>query len=245
MHTVRVNTITTQYGDKFMKSISEIQHKFGKEIAIKALNMEAIKLSPSDPFRWASGYRMPIYNDNRRLLADSEARALIAHGFKAVLDTLDISFSVIAGTSTAGIPHATTLSDLLNLPLVYVRSSGKDHGMKNQIEGIGPSLSLKGKNVLLIEDLISTGGSSIAAVQALREQGAIVPYCLSIFTYQLSASKEAFETLNPPCINISLLDYESMLATAYENGYLKEADVELLVEWRKDPFGWGLNNNFV
>lgn len=228
-----------------MNTITEIQQRVGKEIAQKALHMEAIKLSPLDPFRWASGYRMPIYNDNRRLLADSDARMIIANGFKELIKAIGTPFDVIAGTSTAGIPHATTLSDLLHLPLIYVRSSGKDHGLKNTIEGIGPFLSLKGKRVLLIEDLISTGGSSIAAVQALRQEGAIVPYCLSIFTYQLKESKEAFETLTPPCINISLLDYESMLATAHENGYLKEAELELLVEWRKDPFGWGKNNNFV
>ena len=228
-----------------MKSIKEIQLMYGKEIATKALKMEAIKLSPKDPFRWASGYRMPIYNDNRRLLADSEARKIIAKGFKELIEAIDLSFSVIAGTSTAGIPHATTLSDVLNLPLIYVRSSGKEHGMKNKIEGIGPSLSLEGKNVLLIEDLVSTGGSSIAAVQALREEGANVPYCLSIFTYQLHASTVAFESLDPPCTNISLLDYESMLATANENGYLKETELELLVEWKKAPFDWGKNNNFV
>ncbi len=178
-----------------MKSIKEIQLMYGKEIATKALKMEAIKLSPKDPFRWASGYRMPIYNDNRRLLADSEARKIIAKGFKELIEAINLSFSVIAGTSTAGIPHATTLSDVLNLPLIYVRSSGKEHGMKNKIEGIGPSLSLEGKNVLLIEDLVSTGGSSIAAVQALREEGANVPYCLSIFTYQTT------------CINRGILNH--------------------------------------
>ncbi|NCB02429.1 MAG: orotate phosphoribosyltransferase [Spirochaetia bacterium] len=228
-----------------MKTITDIQQEFGKKIAKKALSMEAIKLSPKEPFRWASGARMPIYNDNRRLLADSEARRLIAQGFKELFEAVEPSFSVIAGTSTAGIPHATTLSDILQLPLIYVRSSGKEHGLKNQIEGIGPALSIEGKRVLLIEDLISTGGSSIAAVNALRDQGAIVPYCFSIFTYQLEASKEAFETLNPPCISISLLDYESMLATAEETGYLNETDMKLLFEWRKDPFGWGLKNNFV
>ncbi len=228
-----------------MKKIIEIQQEFGREIAKKAFKMEAIKLSPQDPFRWASGYRMPIYNDNRRLLADSEARSLIARGFKEILDTIDTDFSIIAGTSTAGIPHATTLSDLLQLPLIYVRSSGKDHGLKNQIEGIGPSLTLQGKQVLLIEDLISTGGSSIAAVSALREEGALVPYCLSIFTYQLGASKEAFDSLKPTCTSISLLDYESMLATAHEAGYLDENDMSLLVEWRMDPFGWGKKNNFL
>ncbi len=228
-----------------MNSISEIQQKFGKEIAQRALHLEAIKLSAKDPFRWASGYRMPIYNDNRRLLASASARKVVARGFQHLIDVIGTSFEVIAGTSTAGIPHATTLADLLDLPLIYVRSSGKEHGLKNTIEGIGPSLSLHGKKVLLIEDLVSTGGSSIQAVKALQEEGALVPYCFSIFTYQLSASQEAFDALETPCTNISLLDYESMLQVATKEGYLEKSDLELLVEWKRDPFMWGKNNNFV
>jgi orotate phosphoribosyltransferase len=228
-----------------MKNTKAVQEKFGPMIAKKAFEMEAIKLSTTDPFRWASGYRMPIYNDNRRLLADSSARKLIAEGFYALVEELNLTFGSIAGTATAGIPHATTLSDMMQLPLLYVRSAGKDHGMKNQIEGVGPKHSIKGESVLLIEDLISTGGSSIKAINALREQEALVSYCLSIFTYNLQASIDAFDQLSPPCANISLLDYDTMLSTAVEQGYLDETSLSLLREWREDPFNWGAKNNFL
>ncbi len=227
-----------------MKTIEAIQKEYGKKIAHAALHMEAIKLNPADPFRWASGYRMPMYNDNRRLLADSATRALIGEGFQALVETLGLTPEVVAGTATAGIPHATTLADALSLPLVYVRSSGKEHGLKQQVEGPGPSLTLEGKEILLIEDLISTGGSSIKAVKALQETGGKVPYCLSIFTYGFSAATEAFEALDPEVGNISLLDYATMLETAQETGYLDEEGVALLSEWREDPFGWGKAHNF-
>ncbi len=227
-----------------MKTIQEIQEHYGKKIALSALKMEAIRLNPADPFRWASGYRMPIYNDNRRLLADAGTRSLIKEGFLALIETLAIDAEVVAGTATAGIPHATTLADALSLPLVYVRSSGKDHGLKQQIEGPGPSLVLEGKSILLIEDLISTGGSSIKAVKALQETGGTVPFCLSIFTYGFNASKEAFDALDPAVGNISLLDYDTMLKSARETGYLDDTGVDLLNQWREDPFGWGKAHNF-
>lgn len=227
-----------------MNDITGIQKEFGPKIAAKAFEMEAIKLSTEDPFRWASGYRMPIYNDNRRLLADHSARNLIAEGFSALIEHLGITFHGIAGTATAGIPHATTLSDKLKMPLLYVRSAGKDHGMKNQIEGTGPVYSIGGKNILLIEDLISTGGSSIRAVEALRAQKALVPFCLSIFTYNLPSSAEAFGKLDPSCTSISLLDYDTMLSTAVDSGYLDANSLRLLKEWREDPFNWGSSNNF-
>ncbi len=132
----------------------------------------------------------------------------------------------------------------MGLPLVYVRSSGKDHGLGQQIEGPGPSLTLEGKDILLIEDLISTGGSSIKAVKALQENGGKVPYCLSIFTYGFDTAREAFEKLDPEVGNISLLSYAMMLETAQETGYLDEDGVRLLSEWREDPFGWGKVHNF-
>jgi len=151
---------------------------------------------------------------------------------------------VVAGTATAGIPHATTLADSMRLPLVYVRSSGKDHGLGQQIEGPGPSLSLEGKEVLLIEDLISTGGSSIKAIKALQETGARVSYCFSIFTYGFDAAQEAFSSLAQQVGHVSLLDYDTMLQVAQESGYLDRDGVELLSAWRKDPFGWGRTHGF-
>ena len=127
---------------------------YSKSIALKALEMGAIRLSPNKPFCWASGYYMPIYNDNRTLLASPEVREMIALSFEEILSSLLFDPDNIAGTSTAGIPHATTLADKMKKSLSYVRSSNKDHGLKNQIEGLGKQKSYEGKKVLLIEDLI-------------------------------------------------------------------------------------------
>ena len=156
-------------------------------LASRALELNAIKLQPNDPFTWTSGYRMPIYNDNRLFLGDAADRKTIASGFAEVIRESGISFDVIAGTATAGIPHATTLADTLQAPLVYVRAQAKGHGLQNRIEG--PLAS--GQSVLLIEDLVSTGKSSISAVQALRDAGATVTHCLAIFSYGFGASADA------------------------------------------------------
>jgi orotate phosphoribosyltransferase len=227
-----------------MKDIGVIRDTYGVRIARKALEMEAISLKPQEPYQWASGYRMPIYNDNRRLLADPGARELVAEAFAALIGALSIEVDDIAGTATAGIPHATTLADLLGKPLSYVRSSGKDHGLKNQIEGLDASGSYHRRRVLLIEDLISTGGSSIKAVQAIREAQGEVSYCLAIFTYGMQASVDAFAALDPACTPLALLDYDTMVATALATGYVDDEGARLLSQWRRDPFGWGAANGF-
>lgn len=227
-----------------MQDINVIRDTYGVKIARKALEMEAISLKPQTPFQWASGYRMPIYNDNRRLLADPSARELVAEGFGALIGALSIEVDDIAGTSTAGIPHATTLADLLGKPLSYVRSSGKDHGLKNQIEGLGADGSYHRRKVLLIEDLISTGGSSIKAVQAIREAQGDISFCLAIFTYGMQASVDAFAALDPPCTPLALLDYDTMVATALATGYVDDEGARLLSQWRRDPFGWGAAHGF-
>lgn len=224
--------------------VRPVVEEYGPKIARKALEMEAIRLSPAEPFQWASGYRMPIYNDNRRLLADADTRKLIGEAFSAIVGKLPIGFDNIAGTATAGIPHATTLADRLGMPLSYVRSSGKDHGLKNLIEGLGSDGSYHGQKVLLIEDLISTGGSSIKAVQAVREADGDIAYCLAIFTYGLKASVDAFSSLEPACSAITLLDYDTMVATARSTGYVDDKGAELLRQWRTDPFGWGEAHGF-
>jgi orotate phosphoribosyltransferase len=226
------------------QSIAAIQNEYAPRIAKQALEMEAIRLSVSDPFQWASGYRMPIYNDNRRLLADPGTRALICEAFAAVVAALEVDFDNIAGTATAGIPHATSLADKLQMPLSYVRSSGKGHGLKNLIEGLGSDGSYQGQRVLLIEDLISTGGSSIKAVEAVRDAHGVIDHCLAIFTYGLQASTDAFDALDPSCRLITLLDYDTMVATARASGYVDEEAARLLRTWRLDPFGWGLAHGF-
>jgi len=217
---------------------------YGKEIARISLDIGSIKLRPGDPFTWASGYRMPIYNDNRMLLFYPEYRVLIANGFKEIIDKEKIECDIIAGTSTAGIPHATILADLLNKPLIYIRDKPKDHGLKNQIEGLDADKDLDGKKVIVIEDLISTGGSSAKAVQAVRDAKGKVEYCLSIFSYGLDKAKNEFDVLPEKTEVRSILTYDVLLETAKEIDYLTIAQIDLLADWRKDPFNWGAKHGF-
>ena len=221
-----------------MKSLTEITDYYGPLLAGGAFELGAIKLQPSKPFTWASGYRMPIYNDNRQFLASPRYRALIRDAIAEMLSALDRNPDNIAGTATAGIPHATSLADMLNKPLSYVRSSSKDHGMGHLIEGLGEK-GYDGKDVLLIEDLISTGSSSLKAVEAVRANGGKCTLCLAIFTYGLKTSEESFAALNPPCELHTILSYDTMIRTALETGYISEKESTALKEWRVDPFGWG------
>ena len=228
-----------------MKTLQEITYYYGPLLAKGAFELGAIKLNTSNPFTWASGYRMPIYNDNRQFLAKANYRALICDAFADMIDALALDdVDNIAGTATAGIPHATSLADRLKKPLSYVRSSSKDHGMGHQIEGLGNSGSYEGAKVLLIEDLISTGSSSIKAVEAVRAAGGECNHCLAIFTYGLEKSVEAFGALSPVCSMHTILSYPVMIKTAVETGYVTEAESESLKEWRKDPFGWGEKRGF-
>lgn len=227
-----------------MKTIEEIISDAGNKLADIALELGAIKLQPNNPFTWASGYRMPIYNDNRRLLASPKARLLIADTFAKMIEALNLDVDNIAGTSTAGIPHATTLADKLAKPTSYVRSGSKDHGTGQQIEGLGDSHSYEGANVLLIEDLISTGGSSIKAVEAIVAADGKCPYTFAIFTYGLDAAEKAFDSLNPVCKYYTILNYDVMVKRALEIGYVDNSGALTLNEWKKDPFGWGEKHGF-
>ena len=215
---------------------------YGKEIAKAGLNINAIKLRPNAPFTWASRYRMPIYNDNRMFLFFPEYRKLIREGFTNLIK--DIPYEVIAGTSTSGIPPATTLADSLGKPMIYVRDKPKDHGLKNQIEGIDAEYDLQRRKVVLIEDLISTGGSSARAVQAIRDANGECNYCVSIFNYGLDKAVQAFDNLEPKCEVKSLLGYETLLEVAKETGYIDNQQEKMLNEWREDPFGWGKKHGF-
>lgn len=227
-----------------MKTIEAITDHFGPLLAKEALRLGAIRLQVDDPFTWASGYRMPIYNDNRQLLAVPKARALVRDAFAQMLEALRFDPDNVAGTATAGIPHATSLADLLGKPLSYVRSAGKDHGLHHQIEGLDQSGSYGGAKVVLIEDLISTGGSSIKAVQAIVGAGGTCPHCLAIFTYGLDKASTAFAGLSPACSYHTILSYERMISTALEMGYIDEGGASALALWRTDPFGWGERNGF-
>lgn len=215
-----------------------------RQIAKAGLEIKAIKLRPNDPFTWASGFRMPIYNDNRMFLFQSEHRAMFAESFRDYLKSESIGYDVIAGTSTAGIPPATTLADLTGKPLIYVRDKPKGHGLKNQIEGIDAESDLQGRRVVLIEDLISTGGSSAAAVQAIRDANGECNHCLSIFNYGLDKADEVFGNLKPKCNVGSLLTYDTLLEVAKETGYIDGQQTKMLSKWRADPFGWGEKHGF-
>lgn len=215
---------------------------YGKEIAKAGLNINAIKLRPNDPFKWSSGYRMPIYNDNRMFLFFPDHRKLIREGFTNLIK--DIPYEVIAGTSTSGIPPATTLADSLGKPMIYVRDKPKDHGLKNQIEGIDAEYDLQKRKVVLIEDLISTGGSSARAVQAIRDANGECNYCVSIFNYGLDKAVQAFDSLDPRCEVRSLLTYDTLLEVAKETGYINDQQEKMLAEWRANPLGWGEKHGF-
>ena len=217
--------------------------KYADDIARKALEMGAIRLSPDKPFCWASGYYMPIYNDNRTLLGDYETRRMIALCFREILEDIGFDPDNIAGTSTAGIPHATTLADMMKT-VSYIRSSSKDHGLQNQIEGLGRAKGYEGKKVVLIEDLISTGMSSINAVKVIQEADGIVPWCLAIFSYGTDQGKQAFASLDPVCTPLTILDYSYVIPIARETGYIKPDQEAMLLEWSASPFTWGENHGW-
>ncbi len=226
-----------------MKKLEEITEYYGPILARGAFELGAIKLSPAAPFTWASGYRMPIYNDNRMFLASPKYRALIRDAFADMLGAIGEKYDNIAGTATAGIPHATSLADMLYKPLSYVRSSSKDHGLGHQIEGISKE-GYNGQKVVLIEDLISTGSSSLKAVEAIRKANGDCTLCLAIFTYGLKVSEEAFSALDPECACHTILSYDTMIHAACETGYITSDEADVLQDWRKDPFGWGEKRGF-
>ncbi len=211
---------------------TEPEPSVSKRLAEIALNLGAIKISPENPFTWASGARMPIYNDNRLLLGDSSHRQLVAEGFKNIIDSHNMATDVIAGTATAGIPHATSLANLLQCPLIYVRPTAKEHGMKNRIEGPLDT----GKDVVVVEDLISTGGSVLKVVQALREAGAKVKYCLGIFSYGFPETLDRFTEQD--CQLHTLIQFEELLSYMKMSGLLNPDQLQTLMEWKDNPFEW-------
>jgi orotate phosphoribosyltransferase len=203
-----------------------------KLIAEKLLSIHAVALKPNEPFTWTSGIRSPIYCDNRLTLSYPEVRREIAHGLQSIILEKYPDAEVIAGTATAGIPHAAWVSELLNLPMCYVRSKAKGHGKGNQIEGKVE----QGQKVVVVEDLISTGGSVITAVQALREAGCEVLGVVSIFTYGLEKGKDAFA--QEEIKSESLTDFANLVEVAIEKGYISQNDQESLLSWSKAPAEW-------
>ena len=203
------------------------------DIAAKLLEIGAVALQPNEPFPWSSGLKSPIYCDNRLTLAYPDVRRTIAAGLAELIRTHFPEADLIAGTATAGIPHAAWVSERLGLPMCYVRSQAKAHGKGKQIEGKAEP----GQRVVVIEDLISTGGSSLAAVRALKEAGCEVLGVAAIFTYGLDKAKQAFAAENLPAY--TLTDYDTLIETAVRLGAVSEHDLATLRKWRENPEEWG------
>ena len=207
-------------------------------LAEKLLKISAIKLQPENPFVWASGWNSPIYTDNRRTLSYPEVRTFIKVELCRVIMENFGEVDAIAGVATGAIAQGALVAETLGLPYVYVRSAPKDHGLENLIEG-----NLKpGQKVVVIEDLISTGGSSLKAVEAIRNAGCEVIGMAAIFTYGFPVAARKFKSAQVELITLS--NCNAMLETALETNYIKPEDLETLQEWRKDPASWqGPNNN--
>jgi len=204
-----------------------------KQVAEYLLQIKAIKLEPTNPFTWASGWKSPIYCDNRKTLSYPEVRTFIKDKFADAIKEVYGDCDVVAGVATGAIAQGALVAEALNKPFVYIRSSAKSHGLENKIEGDIRA----GQKVVVIEDLISTGGSSLKAVEALRAAGCEVLGMVAIFTYGFQTAVDNFT--NADCKLATLSDYNTMIELAVESGYIKEEDVENLKEWRKDPSVWG------
>ncbi|MBW4080047.1 orotate phosphoribosyltransferase [Paenibacillus sp. S150] len=205
-----------------------------EQVARYLLKIGAVALRPQDPFTWTSGIKSPIYCDNRLTLSFPEVRGYIADAFVETIAGTYPDAEVIAGTATAGIPHAAWVADKLNLPMAYIRDKAKGHGKQNQIEG----LISPGQKVIVIEDLISTGGSSIKAAQAVQEAGGIPLVVLAIFSYELDRAAEAFAAAGVPLQTLS--SYSTLIDVALAQGTIAATDVELLQSWRKAPASFGV-----
>ena len=203
-----------------------------KDFASKLLEIKAIKLQPQNPFTWASGWKSPFYCDNRKTLSFTDVRSYVklelAHAILAHFPQA----TAVAGVATGAIAQGAMVADELNMPFCYVRSKAKDHGMGNLIEGELPV----GAKVVVVEDLISTGGSSLKAVEALRQAGFEVVGMVASYTYGFAVAEEAFAQTGVKLV--TLTDYEHVVEQALATGYIAESDVELLHEWRKDPANW-------
>ncbi len=203
-----------------------------KIFAVKLLNVKAIKLQPNNPFTWASGWKSPFYCDNRKTLSYPDLRSFVKTEITRLIMERFPQADAIAGVATGAIAQGALVADSLNLPFVYVRSKPKDHGLENLIEG-----ELKpGMNVVVVEDLISTGGSSLKAVEAIRKNGCEVIGMVAAFTYGFQVSVDAFKDANVTLVTLS--NYEAVVAEALRIGYITEDDIEILSEWRKAPQDW-------
>ena len=203
-----------------------------KDFARRLLKIKAIKLQPNDPFTWASGWKSPFYCDNRKTLSYPDLRSYVKLELTHTILAHFPQAEAVAGVATGAIPQGALVADALMLPFVYIRNKPKDHGLENLIEGeLNP-----GTKVVVVEDLISTGGSSLKAVEAVRKSGCEVIGMVASYAYGFDVAKEAFTNANVELV--TLTDYDHVVAEALETGYITSDDVQLLNEWRKDPANW-------
>ena len=210
--------------------MKDIKNQFAKML----MDIEAIKLQPNDPFTWASGWKSPIYTDNRKTLSFPRVRSFVKPELCHTIQEQFPEAEAVAGVATGAIAQGALVAEELGLPYAYVRPKPKDHGMGNQVEGQLP----KGAKVVVVEDLISTGGSSLKAVEALRQYGVEVVGMVASFTYGFTVAEEAFKAAGVKLITLS--DYNAVVEEAAETGYIKEEEKAVLAEWRKDPSVWGV-----
>ena len=215
----------------FCDMISDIE--ISKQVAKTLLQINAIILEAENPFTWASGWKSPIYCDNRKILSFPESRTFIRQSLANVIQKKYGSSNLIAGVATGAIAHGALVAEEMGLPFIYVRSAKKGHCKQKMIEGTYTS----GQSVIVIEDLISSGKSSLEAVETLREEGLNVKGLISIFTYGFNAATENFKKAD--CEFISLCNYSTLLQEAVKQEYINESDVEILEKWRENPSKWG------
>lgn len=208
-----------------------------EEVAELLLKSKAIILRPEQPFKFASGILSPIYCDNRLLLSMVREREKIVEYYLKKIKQEKIQFDVVAGIATASIPWAAMIAEKLKKPMIYIRKEAKDHGRENLIEG---GLE-KGQKVLVVEDLVSTGNTSLASVMATRKEGAVVEKCVAIFTYELEIARKGFEEAN--CKLLTLSNFSTLTEVAAKKGYIKKEQIEMLKKWSEKPEEWGKRLN--
>ena len=196
------------------------------------LNLNAVILRTKPPFRWASGILSPIYTDNRLLMSYPKEREFIVNSFIKLIKANKIKVDGFAGTATAGIPWAAWIAQKMKKPMIFVRSESKDHGKENKTEGVIES----GKTYVVVEDLISTGGSSLNTINAVREKGGVVEHCVAIFTYELEKSKASFDSVNVK-LN-TLTNFTNLIKTAVQKKFIGRDQLAHIMDWKKNPEGW-------
>lgn len=209
-----------------------------KDVAKILLELKAVSLNPKQPFKYSSGILSPIYTDCRILMSYPKQRQIIRDLYIEEMEKMGDKFDVVAGTATAGIPHAAWVADKLNLPMVYVRGKVKDHGKGNKIEGVVK----KGQKVAVIEDLISTGESAIATASAIRDAEAEVKYIFSIMTYNMKKATENFSTNSLKLITLTTI--EELVNLAIENKFIQDKEKQMILDWTQDPATWGKKQGF-